>query len=63
MLTTGMTLKNGPQEFICHSTKAWSEETGQAHIKSACVTGDDVTSIKHILDAPKITASLEAMKL
>ena len=34
MLSMGMAMKKDPQEFIHHCIKAWSGETGQAHIEA-----------------------------
>ena len=45
------TEKMSPIKFICHCIKAWSGETGQTHIKSVHLTGNDATSTKDILDA------------
>ena len=50
MLTTGIALKKEPQEFICHCIKASSGETGQTHIESEGLTGDDATSTECIPD-------------
>ena len=51
MLTTCMALKKEFYKFICHCIKAWSGETGQTHIKSVGITGDDATCTKCILGA------------
>ena len=40
-----MALKKKPQEFICYCIKAWSGETGHAHIEA-----DKTTSTKCIQD-------------
>ena len=61
-----MALKKELQEFICHYIKAWSGETDQTYIECVGLTGDDVTSTKHILDAleghckPRIYDNIEA---
>ena len=51
MLTTGIALKKEPQEFICHCIKAQSGKTGQAHIKSVGLTGNDASNTICILGA------------
>ena len=48
-----MALQKEPQHFICHCIKAWSGETGHAHIKAVDLTGDDVASTKCLLDILK----------
>ena len=53
MLMTCMARKKEPQEFICHSIKAWSLETGHAHIEVVSLTGYISTSTKCILDTLK----------
>ena len=62
MLITGMALKKKPQDFICHCIKAWSGETGHAHIKAEGITGHDVASTKCLLDTHKVTANKEVIK-
>ena len=49
VLMTSMALKEKPQDFICHCIKAWSGETGHAHIEAAGISGDDVATTKCLL--------------
>ena len=51
MLMTGMALKKQPKEFICYYIKAWSGETGYAHIEAVGLLGDDANIKKCILNA------------
>ena len=50
---TSMALRKELQEFICHCIRAWSGETGHAHVEAVNRTGADVTSTKCILDTLK----------